>query len=106
MLQCISHLPLPRSQNALPEAAPLMYFFSTELRKQYMAWAKKETKVAIADFYSLFNRLMGTPEKYGFKREYLKTGCIAHDCREHWREYIWFDDVRNCSPFCSTVRRC
>ncbi|BGP37276.1 hypothetical protein JCM10450v2_001187 [Rhodotorula kratochvilovae] len=78
--------------NALPEAAPLMYFFSTELRKQYMAWAKKETKVAIADFYSLFNRLMGTPEKYGFKREYLKVGCIAHNCKENWREFIWFDD--------------
>lgn len=27
-----------------------MYFFSTELRKQYMEWAKKETKVAIATF--------------------------------------------------------
>ncbi|GAA5928601.1 hypothetical protein JCM3775_004578 [Rhodotorula graminis] len=78
--------------NALPEAAPLMYFFSTELRKQYMEWAKKETKVAIADFYSLFNRLMGKPEDYGFKREYLKVGCIAHNCKDDWREFIWFDD--------------
>lgn len=81
-------------QNALPEAAPLMYFFSTELRKQYMEWAKKETKVAIADFYSLFSRIMGKPEDYGFKREYLKVGCIAHNCKDDWREFIWFDDVR------------
>lgn len=37
---------------------------------------------------------MGTPEKYGFKREYLKVGCIAHNCKDDWREFIWFDDVR------------
>merc|ERR1711939_964527 len=63
-----------------------------KIGKQYMEWAKKETKVAIADLYNLFNRLMGTLEKYGFKREYLKVGCIAHNCKDDWREFIWFDD--------------
>ncbi|GAA6055501.1 hypothetical protein JCM3770_006290 [Rhodotorula araucariae] len=80
--------------NVEPVAASAMHVFSTELRQQYLAWAKTESKVAIADFYTLFNRLMGEPEKYGFKREYLKDGCISHHsrCKEHAREYIWFDD--------------
>lgn len=78
--------------NALPKAAQPMYYFSTELRKLYLEWAKKEKGIAIADFYSLYSRLMNNPEKYGFKREHLKEGCIGHSCAEDWREYIWFDD--------------
>ncbi|GAA5987604.1 hypothetical protein JCM10908_007132 [Rhodotorula pacifica] len=78
--------------NALPKAAPLMYFFSTELRKLYLKWAKSEPGVAIADYYSLFSRLMDKPEKYGFSRKYLKEGCIGRKCKDNWREYIWFDD--------------
>lgn len=70
-----------------------MYYFSTELRKLYLDWARKEKGIAIADFYSLYSRLMNSPEKYGFKREHLKEGCIGHSCADDWREYIWFDDV-------------
>lgn len=92
---------VPATQNALPDAAPLMYFFSTELRKLYMKWAKTEPGVAIADFYSLFTRLMTEPEKYGFNRKYLKEGCIGHSCKDDWREYIWFDDVRPSLGFLS-----
>ncbi|GAA5972471.1 hypothetical protein JCM8115_002219 [Rhodotorula mucilaginosa] len=78
--------------NALPKAAPLMYFFSTELRKLYLQWAKSEPGVAIADYYTLFSKLMDKPERYGFSRKYLKQGCIGRRCSDNWREYIWFDD--------------
>lgn len=70
-----------------------MYFFSTELRKLYLQWAKSEPGVAIADYYSLFSKLMDKPERYGFSRKYLKQGCIGRRCSDNWREYIWFDDV-------------
>lgn len=71
-----------------------MYFFSTELRKLYLQWAKSEPGVAIADYYTLFSKLMDKPERYGFSRKYLKQGCIGRRCSDNWREYIWFDDVR------------
>lgn len=67
--------------------------FSTELRLQLFDWAHTERSVAIVDFYKLYEKLMGSPVRYGFNPAKLKLGCIEKGACRNPEEHILFDNV-------------